>query len=515
MGERVMPTRHRQLLLSSTCIAALLLVADAANAQSKLIQVRPGETMPRGSGVANTIGGQIAVPPSGLPRPGRNTTNVLVRIPRGGYPEAMQPRAPNAPDAVPLSHFLAETPASLECVYESGLGSTDSGKGCNPNLVSATVTGGSKAIGIADVGNYPAAASDLSHYDSEFGLPSADLTIIYANTSTNSGGNTCNTGGTAPPSTSTGWTLETGLDIEMAHAMAPSAHVYLVLANSPSNTDLYLAVKVAATCVHNAGGGEVSMSFGYQFEFSSETNWDSVFTESDVTYLASAGDSTGTYYPCTSPNVVCVGGTTISRDFNGTFQSEGVWGSPDTIVDYEEYSITPLGTGGGVSLYEARPAYQNFLSSVVGSGRGTPDVAAIADPVSPVWIYHTPDGGSPSWYTVGGTSVAAPLFAGIMNRAGFFYGSSYNALANNIYPLGDSGGISSYATNVTQGLCGPAQALAEAYGLSSPYPSAENPPYAPLTQQNVSGKNWNMCTGWGSPKDSGNPNWMRGPSASR
>jgi kumamolisin len=501
-----MPARNRQWL-SSTCVAALFVAVDAASAQTDLLQVRPGVTMPRGSVALNpgAIGGQVVRPGSGQPRHGHMRTHYLVRIPPGGYPASVRR---NTTNPAPSTGYLAETPASLECIYQSGLGGTDSGKGCNPNLVSATVTGGELAIAVVDAFNYPTAAADLTVYDTQFNLPSANLSVIYAGANTSS---TCNTGGTAPADDTTGWNIEAALEIEMAHAMAPSAHIYLVEANSASNADLFSAVAVAGTCVKNAGGGEVSMSFGSLFEYASETNTDSTFTAANVTYLASAGDEPGTEYPCTSPNVVCIGGTTISRDANGNFLSEGLWNSVDSIDQ---------GTGGGVSLYESRPNYQNFLSSVVGNGRGVPDLAAIADPATGVWAYNSNELGG--WAEVGGTSVAAPLFAGILNRAHYIFGSSYNALANNIYPLGQSGGIAPYVTNVVSGLCGPSgywiSYLDSYFGYAIPapaYPYAYNPPYDPQNQQASSGFNWNMCTGWGSPKDSGNPDWLRGPRVSR
>ena len=75
-------------------------------------------------------------------------------------------------------------------------------------------TGGIAAIAIIDAGDYPTAASDLEAFDNQFGIPAADLTVVYAN-------------GTKPP-VYQDWEVEEALDIEWAHAMAPKAKLYLV-----------------------------------------------------------------------------------------------------------------------------------------------------------------------------------------------------------------------------------------------------------------------------------------------
>jgi subtilase family serine protease len=125
--------------------------------------------------------------------------------------------------------------------------------------------------------------------------------------------------------------------------MAPKAKIYLVEAASPSYANLLSAVLVANNLVASAGGGEVSMSWGGS-EFSSERRYDSYFTQPGVVYFASSGDSPGVIWPSSSPNVVSVGGTSVSRNpTTGAFQQEMAWQSG----------------GGGASRYELRPSYQN------------------------------------------------------------------------------------------------------------------------------------------------------------
>src|SRR5262249_8751808 len=273
----------------------------------------------------------------------------------------------------------------------------------------------------------------------QFGLPaptSANFQVVYAS-------------GTQPIA-DVGWGLEAALDIQWAHAMAPKATIYLVEAASNSFADLLSAVNVAGNLVAAAGGGEVSMSWGGS-EFAFQRLYDGYFTKSGVVYVAAAGDSAGVIWPSTSPNVVSAGGTTNSRDANGDLQAQLAWSS----------------TGGGPSKYESRPSYQSAISQIVGSKRGTPDVAAVADPNTGVWVYNVPY--CSGWCIVGGTRVASPVWAGIINAAGRFAKSSQAELSTIYSNLGKVADF----TDIAQGSCGPHQGY-------------------------LAGKGWDFCTGGGS-----------------
>jgi len=390
---------------------------------------------------ATRLFGQVFRPSSGVENPSdigfRVHTHVRVFSPAVGMDRIFPPanavlrQSVQTNTAPPYSqYFYIETPASLACIYDL---SQIVIPGCNPYTVTSDATGGAHAIALVDAYDDPTAAADLSAFSSQFGLPGATFQVVYA--------------GGSRPSYSSGWALEESLDIEWAHAMAPKAMIYLVEASSSNLSSLMTAVTDAGNLVSAAGGGEVSMSWGSS-EFSGETAYDGFFTKSGVVYVASAGDSAGVEYPSASPNVVAVGGTTISRNPNtGNFQQELSWQQ----------------TGGGPSAYESRPSYQTNIASMTGSVRGVPDVAAIADPTTGVWVYQ--DG---SWSIVGGTSVAAPVWAGIINAAGKFSRSSVIELAM-IY-----GSPSGYSP-VANGDCGPYEGYL-----------AMNP--------------WSFCTGHGSPK---------------
>jgi subtilase family serine protease len=348
----------------------------------------------------------------------------------------------------PIAGYNAETPASLACLYQ--LVTVTSG--CNPETLTKVATGGSKAIAIVDAYDYPTALADLTAYSSQFGLPaptSATFTVAYESASTpppdpdcaNYGGWDC-------------WATESALDIEMAHAAAPSAHIYLVEANSSSFNDLFAAVTAAIALVKAAGGGEVSMSWGGE-EFSTESQSDSTFAGTNIVFFASSGDSEGTIYPSVSPNVVAVGGTTVARNPSTlNFESEVTWED----------------TGGGYSIYESRPSFQSSISSTVGAHRGVPDVAAVGNPRTGVWVYNSYSGQLFAWNIIGGTSVASPLWAGIANHAGHFSAST-SAEETLIYA---SGKTAADFRDVTVGTCG----YYEGY---------------------LSASGWDPCSGFGAP----------------
>jgi kumamolisin len=292
-----------------------------------------------------------------------------------------------------------ETPQSISPVYN----------------LTFTGTGGSNVIVIVDAFDYPTAENDLNVFSSTLSLPSCTtangcFTKVFASGS--------------QPRGNCGWNQEAALDIEWAHAMAPSARIVLVEAATNSFTNLFAAVDVASHYIANNGGkGEVSMSWGGS-EFSSEASNDFHFTTSGVVYFASSGDTGGaTIYPSVSPNVVSAGGTTINRNSSGAFVSETGWS----------------GSGGGPSTFEPRPGYQAGVAAIVGTQRGVPDFSFDADPNSGVSVYDsTRCQGNSGWLVFGGTSVASPSLAGIVNRAGLFSSGSQVELTTIYNNLGNS-----------------------------------------------------------------------------
>ena len=381
----------------------------------------------RGPGLANPL---LVTPTSSVEAPGdvgrraHTHLRIVVESQLAGAPIT----APTPKAGPPYPGYLVETPASLACIYK--LVATT--PGCIPDAVTSVATGGSRMIALVDAYDLPTAAADLQTFSTQFGLPPANLKVVYAS-------------GTQP-GVDPGWALEEALDIEMAHAMAPNAAITLVEAASSSNDDLGVAIDTAYNLVAAAGGGQVSMSFGGS-EYADETSFDAHFARqtSPITFYASTGDSAGTSYPSTSPNVVAVGGTAISRETllyqsYGTFLQETAWAD----------------AGSGLSSVFARPSYQHALARTFyyANARAVPDVSAVASSYTPVWIYCGAACGAAGWYTVYGTSVASPLVAGMANHWGQFHLGSQSALAS-LYAVSGTAAF----FNVSMGVCGPSAEL--------------------------------------------------------
>ncbi len=255
--------------------------------------------------------------------------------------------------------------------------------------------GSGQTIAIVDAYDDPNIVSDLAAFDYQFGLPGQTTTAVngffrkVAPRHTHADG-------------SGGWALETALDVEWAHAMAPGAKIVLVEAASSSLSNLLTAVDTARRL---SDVSVVSMSWGGS-DFSGESAYDSYFTalsgHQPITFAASSGDSGARVeWPSVSANVMAVGGTKLLLDSNGNYYSAGETGWS--------------GSGGGVSNYEKKPAWQNTGSVFTNGFRSTPDVAYDADPNTGFAVYDSvPYSGVNGWFQVGGTSASAPQWAALV-----------------------------------------------------------------------------------------------------
>jgi kumamolisin len=358
--------------------------------------------------------GTVIIPESSIERPEdagiRMHTNTKIFVPSGREVSSITP-----------DDTFAETPKSLACVYGVGKAYT----GCSPaNGTTANLaSGGWGAIALVDAYDDPKAESDLAAFSSHYGLPAANFTKILANSSFGKlNGRTASCSGTPPPayvppaasSKGRDWDIEESLDIEAAHAMAPNAAILLVEACSGSAADLYYAEEVAGIEVSKAGGGEISNSWGGP-EYAGEVNDDNVFFRyywSHIAYFASAGDGGwGAAYPSSSPWVVSAGGTDINRNASEDFVNESCWsGSGGGVSAFEKWQSPPV-FGNGMGPWAA------YQWSFAGTGpRQTPDMSFDSDPASGMNVYDSDEGGSP-WWIVGGTSLASPALAGIVNAS--------------------------------------------------------------------------------------------------
>jgi kumamolisin len=377
---------------------------------------------------------------AGYIRKARAFTNVQIFIPR----VEVQPPTPEAGET---TGYFIETPASISCIY--GLAPTI--LGCNPNAVRTNSTGGSKVIAIVDAFDAPNIVGDLAAFSKRFNLPEAQLDVIFA-------AGTRPQAGQAEQDLAKGWELEESLDVEWAHAIAPSALIGLVEAASDSIDDLIKAEDSATKWVADHGGGEVSNSWGVtEFKQQIGQDFDGHFRANGVVYFAASGDSPGVTWPSTSPNVVCVGGTGILRSEAGEFVNEVAWSE----------------AGAGRSQFETRPMFQKPLALQVGGVRACADVAAVADPQNGagVWVYDSANssaGTNKGWVALGGTSVATPIVAAMANLGGRFAANTQDELAF-IYSNGKK------LFDIKSGTCGPIGSTMSA------------------------GPGWDFCTGFGRP----------------
>jgi len=254
-----------------------------------------------------------------------------------------------------------------------------------------TGDGKGQTIAIVDAYDDPDIVSDTETFSQQFGLPGV----------CGAGGTAgdCFTLDTSQQSASAGengdWALETSLDVQWAHALAPDATIKLIETAGQDFASLFRGVATEAAA-HPAA---VSMSWGWGGgEFSDETYYDHFCTVSATVCVVSAGDRGNPGgYPAYNPAVVAIGGTTLNLTATGAVTSEQDWSQ----------------SGGGRSWVEPEPAYQDKVQS---SGmREMPDVAFDADLNTGVAVYDSiPDNGQTGWFEVGGTSVGAPSWSAIL-----------------------------------------------------------------------------------------------------
>jgi subtilisin-like proprotein convertase family protein len=256
--------------------------------------------------------------------------------------------------------------------------------------------GSGQTIALIDAYDYPTALTDLQTFDAQFGLPDPPSFRRVAQDGSTNYPSTDPAGAGNPNGT---WELEESLDVEWSHAIAPAANIILVEANTNSYADL---IQNAAGWARNQPGvSAISMSFGGG-EFSTETSLDSYLTtpsgHSGITFVASTGDSGKPgEWPSYSPNVLAIGGTSLHPS-GSSYGTEDGWS----------------GSGGGISTYESQPSYQKGVVTQSATQRTNPDVAMDADPNTGVAVYDSYDYPSNPWIQLGGTSLSAPMWAGLM-----------------------------------------------------------------------------------------------------
>jgi subtilase family serine protease len=258
-------------------------------------------------------------------------------------------------------------------------------------LQNAGTNGTGQAVVIDDACGSTTIVRDLDTFDSVFGLPNPTLDVLQPQ------GTPCN-------GASSGWNVETSLDVEWSHVMAPGATIVLLEAAQPTSGDLYGAWSYALT---NSLGNEISNSWGGSGACGSAGGILKTAAADHVTILASAGDggawgkgtTQGIFAPADCKDILTVGGTTLNTNAAGDYLSETAW-SPGC-----------AGAGGGGYVTGAKePGYQTKAGITdTFALLGKPDVSADANPCTGVWIFV-----AGTWEVVGGTSVSCPLWAGFI-----------------------------------------------------------------------------------------------------
>jgi hypothetical protein len=333
-----------------------------------------------------------------------------------------------------------------------------------------SVTGAGETVGLFELDGYD--ASDITSYNTEASLPSASLTNVLIDGFDGSA------------------SLEDGddevcLDIDMAHDMAPGAGILVYEGPPPSlleNTDTSPVTTTHVNDVLNRmatdnKARQLSCSWGFDINATTQQIFEQYGAQGQSFFLA-CGDS-GAFVgavdePADDPYITVVGGTELTTSGPaGSWISETTWNSGNSISG-------PAATGGGVSLAYPIPVWQEGISMTANQGsttmRNVPDVAMVA---FDVWIVANGEGSS-----VGGTSAASPLWAGLIalaNQQGAAAGQPAVGFANPaLYAIGRSDGYDSCFHDITTGNNTTDQSPDKYYAVVG----------------------YDLCTGWGTPSGS-------------
>ena len=243
-----------------------------------------------------------------------------------------------------------------------------------------TSKGEGMTIAIVVPAGSPTLVNDLKVFSAAMNIPDASVSFIYPQG--------------VPTTYNDSWALETTLDAQWAHALAPKAKLLMVITNSSTISGLLQGIDAAVA----AGAKIVSCSWG-SVEWSSQLNGKYIDTwkAAGVTFVCASGDSgLGATYPSIHPSVIAVGGTNCTTDAKGIV-TETSWDRG----------------AGGQSRFYPKPSWQAKVNS--SAFRQAPDVSFHATGYS-VYISSGYQKKPAGWYNVSGTSASAPCVAGLIAR---------------------------------------------------------------------------------------------------
>ena len=297
--------------------------------------------------------------------------------------------------------------------------------------IPTTATGAGQTVAIIDAYASPTIVSDANTYfgTTWFSNPSHFTQVVAPGTFRRPQN---------PAQDPQGWSGEETLDIEAVHGMAPGAHIVYV--GAPNN---YQDLDAALNHVVDRGLAQiVTNSYGFPTE-ALPTGYIKPYND---TFIQAAIEGIGIYFssgdygdsssilgystpnwPASSPWVTAVGGTAIAIGQTNDRIFETGWGTSTYACDQTTLTCSTKGTwlygaGGGFSRLFSTPWYQSGLTfdGKPVTGRAVPDVSALADPQTGMLVGQTqtfPDGTYYDTYRIGGTSLASPIFAGLMALA--------------------------------------------------------------------------------------------------
>ena len=325
----------------------------------------------------------------------------------------------------------------------------------------ATLTGTGQTVALLQFDGY--SSTDITNYESEAGLPNVPLQNVLLG------------GFTGNPS---GQESEVCLDIEMAISMAPGLSKVMVYESPPDSVGYaaawdYMLSKIASDDIAK------QISSSWTSGGPADSQAEQVFMEmadQGQSFFQASGDSdawTGQIpFPVDSPNITIVGGTFLTTNGpGGSYKSERVWNKGYV------YLSGYVGSGGGISTQYSIPTWQQNVDMSNNQGsttmRNIPDVAMVADSID-----TRVDGAD---YSNGGTSAAAPLWAGFMalvNEQAANDGFSPIGFLNpSLYSIGEGNVYTDCFHDITTG--------------NNEWPNSSN------KFSTVSG--YDLCTGWGTP----------------
>lgn len=290
------------------------------------------------------------------------------------------------------------------------------------SLYKQGLDGTGQTIVIVDAFGSDTITSDANTFSQINGLPAltdSNFAIYFPTGPTNCGGNTC------------GWDVETSLDVEWSHSVAPGANIALVLGADNSFTNLDLAVLFA---IDNEIGPVISNSYGLEEDILVAEDPSELTVQNSLTELAaslgmSANFSTGddgdfflqvgettVNMPAASPFATAIGGTSLFLNSDRSLKLQTGWGNNLTRIANASPNppiVPPLqlgfqgGSGGGTSAVWAKPSYQGSLP---GNFRLLPDISYVADPFTGGEVIVT-ENNQTLIGVVGGTSLSCPMFS--------------------------------------------------------------------------------------------------------